>query len=173
MSERGKEWLAFSAMVLSHIENYTVPQYGDKGEDLATEYTPEYCVSQVEKYAKRYGKNQRYGQEISDIIKMAHYAQMAHAKLTGVQVNAAEVLPTIFGDAGRVIPSYPVRLQPMSGNTRDRYEDRLQIAIAAMGPLITIAIRGVEYSEGKTLQRVARSSFSMADAMLEKADEKI
>lgn len=36
LSERGKDWLAFSAKVLAHIEEYTVPQYGDKGEDLAT-----------------------------------------------------------------------------------------------------------------------------------------
>ena len=41
MSIRGKDWDLFSINVRSHIESYTVPQYGDKGDDLASEYTTE------------------------------------------------------------------------------------------------------------------------------------
>lgn len=80
-TERGQEWVDFAKEVLKHIEEYTVPQYGDKGEDLCTEYTPEYCMSQVEKYAKRFGKNSREGQELLDVLKTAHYSQMTHTKM--------------------------------------------------------------------------------------------
>lgn len=82
MSTRGKEWMGFAQQVYDHIENYTVPQYGDKGEDLCTDYTPEYCMKQIEKYTKRAGKNRRADQDTLDLLKIAHYAQMAHTLLT-------------------------------------------------------------------------------------------
>jgi len=76
-SERGKDWKAFSDKVLNHIEIYTVPQYGDKGDDIATEYSSADCIKQVKKYAARFGTNSRPGQEELDLLKMAHYIQMA------------------------------------------------------------------------------------------------
>lgn len=76
-SERAKDWDVFSTRVYNHIENYTVPQYGDKGEDLAGEYTQEQCLQQVKKYLARHGKNQRGGQDQQDLLKAAHYIQMA------------------------------------------------------------------------------------------------
>lgn len=82
MSLRGDDWEAFSACVLAHVDGYTVAQYGDKGEDLATAYTPEQCVAQIRKYATRFGNNQREGQDALDLLKIAHYAQMAHTLLT-------------------------------------------------------------------------------------------
>lgn len=81
LSKRGREWVGFSTLVLAHIETYTVPQYGDAGEDLCTNYTPEYCVSQIEKYVKRFGKNVRGEQQLLDLSKIAHYAQMAFSKI--------------------------------------------------------------------------------------------
>ncbi len=78
---RGREWLAFSNEVLAHIENYTVPQYGDKGEDPMTDYTPEELVKQVEKYMKRFGKNIRPGQQHMDFLKAAHCLAIAATKL--------------------------------------------------------------------------------------------
>ena len=33
LSKRGQAWAIFSDMVAEHIENYTVPQYGDDGDD--------------------------------------------------------------------------------------------------------------------------------------------
>ncbi|WP_426994472.1 hypothetical protein [Methylomonas sp. CM2] len=87
MSIRGDEWLAFAQVVHGHIESYTVPQYGDKGKDLATAYTPEHCIAQIKKYAARAGSNQRDGQEALDLLKIAHYAQMAHRLLTVSEVG--------------------------------------------------------------------------------------
>jgi hypothetical protein len=78
MSNRGKQWVAFSHHVLRHIEHYTVPQYGDEGDDLASNYTVEDCNKAIEKYLKRSGRNRREGQDQLDYIKIAHYAQMAH-----------------------------------------------------------------------------------------------
>lgn len=76
LSRRGKDWQEFAAKVLDHIENYTVPQYGDKGEDQATEWTPAILMEQAKKYGNRFGRNQREGQEMLDFMKGAHYTQM-------------------------------------------------------------------------------------------------
>ncbi len=81
MSERGKEWIEFALQVDDHINNYTVKQYGDKGSDLATNYTPDDFVKQIKKYCERHGKNARPDQEKIDMIKIAHYAQMAWTKM--------------------------------------------------------------------------------------------
>lgn len=77
-SVRSQEWQEFSEEVNRHIEEYTVPQYGDKGEDLCTDYTTEHCIKQIEKYVKRFGRNSRPGQTKLDMLKIAHYAQMCH-----------------------------------------------------------------------------------------------
>ena len=81
MTRRGKDWAMFQKEVLNHIETYTVPQYGDKGEDLADEYSTQDCLNQVKKYVTRYGKNAREGQEKLDLLKMAHYIQMGFEAL--------------------------------------------------------------------------------------------
>lgn len=81
MSVRGDEWRGFSQAVHDHIETYTVAQYGDAGEDLCSAYTVEDCLKQVQKYLKRQGRNQRAGQDLTDLVKMAHYTQMAFTKL--------------------------------------------------------------------------------------------
>lgn len=80
MSKRGEEWVAFSAKVLAHIEDYTVPQYGDAPNDSITAWSDAACVEQIGKYAARYGKNAREGQEQLDLLKMAHYACLAFHK---------------------------------------------------------------------------------------------
>lgn len=79
-SVRGQNWLDFAFKVLDHIEKYTVPQYGDKGEDQVTNYDSYDCIKQVQKYAARMGRNAREGQDLLDMIKMAHYTQLAHEK---------------------------------------------------------------------------------------------
>jgi hypothetical protein len=76
-----KLWLSFSSKVEAHIINYTIPQYGDAGNDLATSYTPESCIAQIKKYAARFGKNSRPGQDKLDLLKIVHYAQMAYDRL--------------------------------------------------------------------------------------------
>lgn len=77
MSQRGEDWREFSCEVNEHIEEYTVPQYGDKGEDQASDYTVEDHIKQAQKYLARFGRNSRPGQEMLDFRKAAHYIQMA------------------------------------------------------------------------------------------------
>lgn len=81
MSERGKDWMAFAGKVNDHIETYTVPQYGDKGEDQASEYGSAEHILQAKRYLARFGKNSRPGQEVLDLMKTAHYIQMAAMEL--------------------------------------------------------------------------------------------
>lgn len=83
MSKRGEDWRAFSSEVNEHIEEYTVPQYGDKGEDQATTYTVEDHIKQAQKYLARFGRNSRPGQEMLDFRKAAHYIQMAATTFQG------------------------------------------------------------------------------------------
>jgi len=80
LSKRGLDWLEFAGNVLEHIEGYTVPQYGDKGNDISSEWSIEVLMEQVKKYCNRYGKNQRQGQELLDFMKAAHYTQIAYTK---------------------------------------------------------------------------------------------
>jgi hypothetical protein len=81
LSQRGREWIEFSNEVLNHVEEYTVPQYGDKGSDNVTDYDAKDCVLQIRKYATRFGSNQRIDQESLDLLKIAHYSCLAHTKL--------------------------------------------------------------------------------------------
>lgn len=79
---RSTEWIEFSKKVFEHIETYTVPQYGDKGQDQCSEFTQDDFITQMKKYLNRYGKNSRAGQEQLDLLKIAHYACMLHAKIS-------------------------------------------------------------------------------------------
>lgn len=88
MSERGKDWMAFAEKVNDHIETYTVPQYGDKGEDQASEYGSAEHILQAKRYLARFGKNSRPGQEVLDLMKTAHYIQMAAMELEKELINA-------------------------------------------------------------------------------------
>lgn len=80
ISKRGEAWALFAGEVFEHVENYTVPQYGDEGDDQVTSWTAEDCIKQVQKYCNRFGKNARPGQERLDLLKAAHYLQMAADK---------------------------------------------------------------------------------------------
>jgi hypothetical protein len=83
MSNRGEDWQKFSAEVLDHIENYTVPQYGDKPDDQVSEWTADDFATTLRRYCARIGKNMREGEQDRDFLKIAHYAQMAAAVLRG------------------------------------------------------------------------------------------
>ncbi len=89
MSSRGDDWKKFADQIHQHIETYTVPQYGDKGVDQATEYNSSDHVKQAKKYLARYGTNSRPGQEILDLKKAAHYIQMAAMELEKEMTNVA------------------------------------------------------------------------------------
>lgn len=81
MSERVKDWQDFSLQVEQHIESYTLKQYGEKGNDLVSKKDSKYCIDQIERYCQRFGKNSREGQQELDLLKMAHYAQIAFEML--------------------------------------------------------------------------------------------
>ena len=82
ISKRGIEWMEFSTKVFSHIENYTVPQYGDKPNDQVEGWAPEQCVKQMGKYIARFESNQRGQDErLRDMLKVAHYSCLAWHKL--------------------------------------------------------------------------------------------
>ena len=80
-SQRAKDWVVFANRVTHHIDGYTVPQYGDAHNDQVAEWTAEHCVNQLSKYASRFGSNARGGQDLLDLLKIAHYAQLAYDKL--------------------------------------------------------------------------------------------
>ena len=80
LSKRAISWLDFSFVVLTHIEEYTIPQYGDKDEDQITEWSERDCLRAVSKRIARYGRNTREGQQAMDFLKMAHEVQIAYEK---------------------------------------------------------------------------------------------
>ena len=77
------EWLEFACLVQEHVEGYTIPQYGDFPNDQVTAWSAQQCVDQVHKYCERFGRGRRGPEEeLRDLLKMAHYACVAHAKLS-------------------------------------------------------------------------------------------
>ena len=80
-TSRGTEWASFALEVLDHIENYTVPQYGDAGEDQIDDWPIGACLLAMIKYAKRSGNNIRLNQDKIDMLKIAHYACFVYNKL--------------------------------------------------------------------------------------------
>lgn len=84
---RGQLWHDFASKVESHIEEYTVPQYGDAPTDQVEAWTAQDCMNQIRKYVARFGSNVRQGQEQLDLMKIAHYAQLCSHKLEKEQQN--------------------------------------------------------------------------------------
>lgn len=84
-TRRGKDRIEFAERVLRHIEEYTVPQYGDAPEDQVEEWTEEECILTVKRYAARHGRNAREGEQMRDFLKIAHYTQIAELKHTRSQ----------------------------------------------------------------------------------------
>jgi len=81
LSTRGQEWKEFSDAVLHHIETYTIPQYGDKGDDMLSTYDTDHgrivaCISSIQKYTCRWRRNARPQEAERDFLKIAHYAAM-------------------------------------------------------------------------------------------------
>lgn len=81
LPHRVGEWNAFAKQVAEHIQHYTIPQYGDAPDDQVASWTAEHCANQISKYATRFGSNARAGQDRLDMLKIAHYACLAVAKM--------------------------------------------------------------------------------------------
>ena len=79
-SQRGKDWINYCREVLMHIENYTIPQYGDAPNDEISKWTIEECLKDISKRLSRYGRQAREGQQELDFKKMAHVIQIAATK---------------------------------------------------------------------------------------------
>ncbi|OQB09999.1 MAG: hypothetical protein BWY21_00563 [Parcubacteria group bacterium ADurb.Bin216] len=87
MSARGLEWVTFSALVVDHIEKYTVPQYGDIPTDQLSEWSVQQCIDSIQRYCRRANTNARGEEEaLRDLLKIAHYAGVAYMKRRGINV---------------------------------------------------------------------------------------
>ena len=85
-SSRLKFWNEFSPLVADHVENYTVPQYGDYPYDQMTAFTIEEIVMNMKRYLNRALSNQRGIEEsLRDCLKLAHYASELWAKKKGIR----------------------------------------------------------------------------------------
>lgn len=76
-------WQIFGYEVELHIEKYVEPQYeNDAGDAQYMALTYEECCKQAEKYLARRKSNMRGNVErVRDLMKVAHFMQMAHDKL--------------------------------------------------------------------------------------------
>ena len=81
-SNRFMEWKFFSSIVGQHIEDYTVPQYGDAPHDEVENWTPDMCVAAMQKYTRRFEASKRGPEEtLRDMLKIAHFACITYFKL--------------------------------------------------------------------------------------------
>ena len=87
MSKRGEQWKVFSEKVLKHIDEYTVPQYGDRDGDSVSKWDSKETLTNISRYVKRFGQNSRPDQDLLDMVKMAHYACLAHDKMKREQTT--------------------------------------------------------------------------------------
>lgn len=80
MFNREQEWVDFAEKVRSHIVDYTIPQYGDAPDDSVQSWSYDDCLTSIKKYTARFGTNTREGQDLLDLMKIAHYACLAFNK---------------------------------------------------------------------------------------------
>lgn len=86
ISLRRYMWEVFSGIVQMHIDEYTVPQYGDYPTDNLATFSAEDCLTNISRYAARLKSNSRGKDEtLSDLLKIAHYAGSAYLKLKGYE----------------------------------------------------------------------------------------
>ncbi|MDR2055652.1 MAG: hypothetical protein LBQ10_07280 [Desulfovibrio sp.] len=80
-SRRGVEWAKFAVLVLQHIEEYTVPQYGDAPDDQASGFSEHDIAVNMRRYVNRLESNSRGPEEARrDLLKIAHYCAMLYFK---------------------------------------------------------------------------------------------
>ncbi len=81
-SKRAEQWNEFAKTVEDHIEDYTVPQYGDAPDDQVEHFSAADIKVQLERYVNRIGSNARGEVEAKrDCLKIAHYACLLNLKL--------------------------------------------------------------------------------------------
>jgi len=81
-SKRALQWMNFAVEVFRHVEDYTVPQYGDMPDDQADLFTIQEIQMNLKRYINRIGSNSRgTGEAIRDCYKIAHYACLLLARI--------------------------------------------------------------------------------------------
>ena len=98
-SKRGESWDKFAQQVSDHVEGYTVPQYGDTGQDQVSDWSIRDCLVSVKKYIARYNRGVREGQQELDFLKMAHFVQLAaekYAERQSISPSILEVAVSVF-----------------------------------------------------------------------------
>jgi hypothetical protein len=81
-SERSRDFAYFALAVVRHIDEYTVPQYGDRPHDPVESWDAQQCMDCITRYVNRFGRNVRGKEEAKrDLLKIAHYAQLAYDRL--------------------------------------------------------------------------------------------
>lgn len=82
-SNRRDHWNRFALSVGQHIDNYTVPQYGDYPDDQIEGFSIDDFRTNLMRYTNRIGKGVRGKEEsLRDCFKIAHYAQMLFRRLS-------------------------------------------------------------------------------------------
>lgn len=95
VSVRRFMWEVFSGIVQMHIEEYTIPQYGDYPDDNLASFSAEDCFTNISRYAARLKSNSRGEDEtLSDLLKIAHYASVAYLKLRDYEKLFANINTT-------------------------------------------------------------------------------
>jgi hypothetical protein len=91
-SKRAENFNDFADVVIDHIDNYTVIQYGDAPVDQVETWTPEQCMDSIKRYANRFGTNRRGRLEtLRDMLKIAHYASLTFEKLKPTKTEIYEL----------------------------------------------------------------------------------
>lgn len=86
-TSRLEEWKQFEVEVFRHIRDYTIPQYGDMTEDMASTFTKSDFDTQIAKYVTRQrngGGSRGQTEDMRDYLKIAHYACMAYMHMKQV-----------------------------------------------------------------------------------------
>jgi len=94
MYDRVKHWDHFDEQMRRHIATYTREQYGNpNGDEQIDSFDSVDCWKNMQRYFNRRHANTRGNRErLRDLIKLAHYAQLAYDKLK-VELDEPDVYP--------------------------------------------------------------------------------
>ena len=75
METKVDEWIGFSNLVVDHIGDYVLPQYGDYPDKTIANFTPVKIQAKLEAYVGRIGRSSRGTEDAKrDCLKIAHFA---------------------------------------------------------------------------------------------------
>jgi hypothetical protein len=78
-TQQSKEWAEFAVSVLQHIEEYTIPQYGDAPDDQASKFTGHDIAVNLQRYVNRLESSRRGFEDAQrDLLKITHYCAMLY-----------------------------------------------------------------------------------------------